>query len=396
MSEYAIRVERNIITGNIVEAVVYNTETGRTKNIQGWAIESKLGKGNCKIENLTLNKKGNADVVKLYRNEKRYYDMETKGLKAVERYVVAIDSVGNSIRYVACDVADEIKYALATADEIAYEIGLESVEQLKFMNAAFSIDSGVLGIAIRDFKTGEDSVSTMSEQSLKTLKICEFTDRFEKKMSVHDGKVALSINYNGVYEANIPDGVEEIADVSGVNSLKAGEKTRKVLGYAFEDSDDILTFDGMNKVKQIGKCAFRNSTLKRVSNIKSVEYIGDEAFRQSNIRGELEIGARVIGKRAFSETPIKSVVLNGTVELGKGAFDSAYNLSKVDLGAELEIIDGHAFEGTQIKEVNIPQSCMYIAECAFKECTKLKVARVPRSAFIEDGAFDKRCRVELY
>jgi len=71
---------------------------------------------------------------------------------------------------------------------------------------------------------------------------------------------------------------------------------------------------------------------------------------------------------------LKSVTLNGTVEIGEFAFSGCANLEQINLGenGKLKIIGDGAFENcTALTSVNIPDCVEYVGASAFKGCTSV-------------------------
>ena len=81
-----------------------------------------------------------------------------------------------------------------------------------------------------------------------------------------------------------------------------------------------------------------------------------------------------IGGHAFSGSDIKSIVIpDSVVGIGEGAFSGCTSLTDVTLGAKTQTIKAQAFQGcTNLTNINIPESVTTIGEGAFSGCDKLE------------------------
>ena len=89
-----------------------------------------------------------------------------------------------------------------------------------------------------------------------------------------------------------------------------------------------------------------------------------------------------IGKYAFKNNSISSIVLDDVVTIDEYAFSGCKNLTSVDLSnnTTLKTIKKYAFEDTGLSEITIPESVETIEDYAFYN-TKLKQITLPVSSF---------------
>lgn len=121
-------------------------------------------------------------------------------------------------------------------------------------------------------------------------------------------------------------------------------------------------------VKTIGKCAFYNAKLKKLTITKNVRTIKDYAFFEANINKIIiKKGLKTIGKEAFYHIEGGSFDLkipDSVKKIGEGAFELS-NLFSVKLPAKLKEIKKETFFGTYMSEITIPKSVKKIGYAAF-------------------------------
>lgn len=107
----------------------------------------------------------------------------------------------------------------------------------------------------------------------------------------------------------------------------------------------------------------------------------------------------VIGKHAFSEYDMTSIVLPDTVTaIEYGAFDYCKLLEKIDIPDSVTHISSEAFRGCEnLKEVNLGKGLTKISGGAFEGCS-LKSIHIPDNVtyfdcFINDVIFDRSCTI---
>lgn len=396
MSLYAVKVSVNVLNRCIDSALIYDTKTGKETLMRQMTIKRRLKEDSSYIANMKINSDGTIKVLGVHGNSS-YYSRKLNKTSLEYRYLVAVECNGDIIHFVCCGENDEVKDGAFRLEEIAYELGMDT-KKLKFANADFRIiDSRHYTFKMINFETLQVERTACSEETMQAIEIRKHLSQCnDLDIDLNDGKATLNVCYDGVDTAYIPDSIRSIGYVSGVKTVVAGKNTEEVLDYSMWEDDTIHNFDFNGKVKTIGDCAFKDSTIASVYHMDEVEYIGNEAFSESLLTGKISLGAKIIGNKAFYYTGIKSAKLNGTKVVGKAAFKYGYNLKEVDLGSDLEYIDDFAFANTDIKEVKVPETCKKIGENAFKGCNRLKVAYIHESTEVADSAFGKKCRIVRY
>eukprot|EP00939_MAST-03C_sp_MAST-3C-sp1_P002964 g2964.t1 len=128
-------------------------------------------------------------------------------------------------------------------------------------------------------------------------------------------------------------------------------------------------------IRKIGKGAFYECGLKSLVLKEGVEEIGDKAFREcySLKSATLVKGIRSIGNWAFADTAITSITMKeGLEEIGHGAFYDCSSLESVTLVKGIRSIGGAAFEGSAITSITMKEGLEEIGGGAFGKCHKLR------------------------
>ena len=127
------------------------------------------------------------------------------------------------------------------------------------------------------------------------------------------------------------------------------------------------SINGVNVVR-IGNGAFEgNSTLSRIELPATVKYIGEDAFR---------------------DTELVSASLGGTISVGSDAFRGCEILRTVEMN-QVKVIGEYAFSGcTMLNDLNLPETLLTISARAFEYCTSLTQVILPNSVTaVGNGAF---------
>lgn len=92
---------------------------------------------------------------------------------------------------------------------------------------------------------------------------------------------------------------------------------------------------------------------------------------------------KYIGYHAFDGQNIKKVNLSSKItSIRSGAFFSCLNLSEINLVDGLKRIDSHAFYYcSELTNIEIPQTTVHIGEGAFQKCSKLNSIKLPDALF---------------
>ncbi|MBR2445616.1 MAG: leucine-rich repeat protein [Clostridia bacterium] len=140
-------------------------------------------------------------------------------------------------------------------------------------------------------------------------------------------------------------------------------------GHATELDLTTLNFGG--KIVNIGGQAFAYSTVERIVLPETLINIQNKAFYRSNLQSAIiPANVRFIGRAAFADTPIISLIFAG---------DSS-----------LEVMEQSAFEGTvQLATVTLPRSLTTLGRAAFKSsgissltfADGITITKIPEEAF---------------
>ena len=168
---------------------------------------------------------------------------------------------------------------------------------------------------------------------------------------------------------------------------------KEIADNAFENSGlESIEFEGGTLTK-IGKRAFANSEIFKITIPYGTETIGDEAFAECSglWTVELPVGIlRSIGNGAFNLCPyLQSISIPGSVTfLGKDAFRECTNLSEVTIANGLTTIRENTFLKTKIKKLIVPESVSTIGANAFFMCQDLEgIAFLSPDLYLMQGAF---------
>lgn len=123
-------------------------------------------------------------------------------------------------------------------------------------------------------------------------------------------------------------------------------------------------------VRIIGKMAFTGTPITNVIIGESVEFIGDSAFE----------GCKNLTKISIP---------NSVETIGKMGFSGCNSLKEIDFGENLNLIDVAAFIGcSSLTKIDFGDNFTNILQAAFEDCTSLTEVRIGKSgATIDDEAF---------
>lgn len=195
----------------------------------------------------------------------------------------------------------------------------------------------------------------------------------------HIGSGAFK-NCSNITKVNIPNSVNNIDDEAfdnclNIESLSLGSVSDSSLTEiginAFRGVSKVENIDLPDSVKSIGAFAFSStsdSKLKsfNITNNSLLEEIGASAFNNNKLLSSfnLPVAIKVLAENVF-----------------KGC--SSLGFINVDLAtSHIESIGTSCFEGTAIKNINIPNSIVNIGSAAFKDCTSLESVNFGEFAFV--------------
>ncbi|MBR4111814.1 MAG: leucine-rich repeat protein [Ruminiclostridium sp.] len=197
-------------------------------------------------------------------------------------------------------------------------------------------------------------------------------------------------------EVIIPEGVTEIGKYAfaetKVKKITLPKSLTKIGEYAFYSStlEEINIPSG---VKEIGYSAFdRCLNLEKVTLNSGLEKIGERAFMLCSMLSDIEIPDTVteIGNDAFANSGLYSVTIPASVQkMGASVFSYCIMLEKADFKGSMNTIPDNCFYNcTSLRSVSLPDNLRSIGFYAFAYCTSLDMILPDTVKTISDGAFE--------
>lgn len=157
--------------------------------------------------------------------------------------------------------------------------------------------------------------------------------------------------------------LSEYVDDYGVRYSNYGRTLVKADYVLFRDVENYEVPKG---VRTIGECAFSGMSLKCIILPDSLNFIGKNAF--SDCRS------------------LESIVIPQNVDvIREGCFDGCVSLKDVQLPKSVFSIHRHAFTGTSLKTIEVPDSIQGIAPNAFDDAIKLVVSSSKLTELLQDS-----------
>ena len=191
------------------------------------------------------------------------------------------------------------------------------------------------------------------------------------------------------YDGPMPDfngwGESPWSDLSiNIKKVVIEDGVTKIGDGAFISSDYLTSVEIPDSVKSIGNGAFAScSRLRQISIPDSVTEIGNFAFHCCLELSEVKLseGLKTIGIGAFKATSLSSVhIPYGVTDIGDNAFENCTLLGEVFIPDSVINIGNSAFRNCPLlKEIFIPDSVINIGRRAFMGCTQLEEVRIPNS-----------------
>ena len=159
-----------------------------------------------------------------------------------------------------------------------------------------------------------------------------------------------------------------------------GNSVKVVEGTAFKDCASLGNCSlnqGEDGVTSIGDSAFENSGLSSMPETPSISYIGNYAFKNSNIKSSITVK----GPSDLSD--------ENTIKLMNGVFENCTQLQNVKIEGNYNAIGIDTFAGcTLLTGVEFPDTLAEIGSGSFTGCTKLETINIPsKVATLESGLF---------
>lgn len=244
------------------------------------------------------------------------------------------------------------------------------------------------GIASLDLGRGLESIGTkaFSGSALTSLVVPDGvksigSDAFSampRLRSVELGRDVAAADLEGAFSGDgalksisaAPD-ASEVSSRDGVLFSKDG---KRLIAYPGGVAGTYAVPEG---TRDIARSAFARCALSSVKFPESVVQVGDGAFAESSLSGQLELPAKLdsIGARAFEGTGLESVDLGGARTVGQRAFGSCTSLVSVDFRIDLnrlESVKDSAFNpNVPLRSVKLPDSTVEIGPAAFSNNSAL-------------------------
>ena len=157
-----------------------------------------------------------------------------------------------------------------------------------------------------------------------------------------------------------------------------------IKAYAFYGKTDITELTLPDKVIEIGEYAFYDTTITTLninddSGAKDSLIIGDRAFASSDLASVSLNGVAGIGKSAFQNCKMQSIIIPESVtSIGESAFSGSW-LKSLTINATNGVdIKDSAFANCSLESVNISGSSIKIGSYAFQRCSALTSISFPK------------------
>ena len=211
----------------------------------------------------------------------------------------------------------------------------------------------------------------------------------------------LTSSYELVYELNeacdgyIVVGAYESSSTELLIGLEyEGLPIVEIASNAFRYHYWIKTIKIADNVKKIGSGAFEHcGSLERVELTKGLTVIEDKLFNSCESLKEVTLpeGITKIGESAFlyCKNLEKLEIPNTVKELGEFSFLNTRKLEKLTLPEGISVIPKACFDGSGIKQINIPSTVKKIEGGAFIGCSNLESIEIPANCeILENYAFN--------
>jgi hypothetical protein len=185
--------------------------------------------------------------------------------------------------------------------------------------------------------------------------------------------------------AEIPDGTDTARIFQGFSNLKtlSAAGVARVGASAFTALTSLVSVS-LPRATDIGNYAFRDCVNLAAASLPKAETIGLSAFQSCSSLDVRFPEAKTIGDYAFQDTRSASTPKAKTI--GAYAFAGCSERISMRTLSEVSTIDIYAFQGTNIRWLNLP-NVVSIGSNAFQDCVTLTTIQMPKVETIGSDAF---------
>ena len=195
----------------------------------------------------------------------------------------------------------------------------------------------------------------------------------------------------------IPNDVEIIGEeifknFQELKSIIISDSVKKIESKAFKNCKNLKRVSFSNGLEEIGNEAFYGCiSLKNIVIPNSVKCMGCGAFESCVNLQTVTLSKQLIEINLYTFMHCQSlsdiVIPDSVLKIYASAFNGCLNLNKVKMSNSIREIDNAVFANCNLDYIDIPQSIIYISNCAFMDmCLNLNIRT---SLFSLDDAFIK-------
>lgn len=182
-----------------------------------------------------------------------------------------------------------------------------------------------------------------------------------------------------------------------ITSCVINEKTKVIVGLAFERCGDLTDIDIPDSVTYIGRYAFVCSGIVNLTIGNGVRVIEREAFFGCSKLKNLIIGENVtmIGSNAFADCGNLTCVIipDSVISVGNGAFCSCEKLMSVIIGENVSYIGYETFRGCErvveiINKSKVAVQCPQSSSYFYKTCGTTRIKAIGEYLFYIDDDYN--------
>ncbi|SFQ52358.1 Leucine rich repeat-containing protein [Lachnospiraceae bacterium XBB1006] len=170
-----------------------------------------------------------------------------------------------------------------------------------------------------------------------------------------------------------------------------GKGIKRVGNYTCADFSELRTIELSTTITEVGNCAFYNcSNLKIITLSNSLQKIGDAAFCSTSLeKAVFPKEIKAIGEDAFAFSKLREITLpGGKTSIGESAFAGCWDLEKVNLDEDVEVIPKECFKDCDIKEFVIPLRVKFIRAGFLKNNMGIQKIHIESKRISWEGAKD--------